>query len=136
MKQILAIGYYHHNQTILIYGGEMNTSIKQTDTQYREITVANLPDCYFKEILTSMVTDVNKATVNVVAKKGVIEDWAAYIGYPSYDFIKPELRGSIEINYYCSTLRTVTQVLAYGDKLDKQIAEIIFPEWRDKRYRE
>ena len=113
----------------------MNTNIKQTNIQYREIAISQLPDCYFKEVLSNYVTDTNKATVIVVAKLGVIHDWAAYIGWPDKIYIKDGFQNSMDIEYYTSTLRTPLQVESYGDKLSEDVAMEIFPEWCDKKYR-
>jgi len=134
-KQILAIGCYYHNQTIILTGEKMNTNIKRTDIQYREIPVSQLPDCHFKEILTNMVIDPDKASVIVVAKSGMIGDWASYIGWPSLDQLREYHQHKTNVQYYCETLRTPSQVEAIGDKLDEEIAVQIFPEWRDKKYR-
>jgi hypothetical protein len=139
-KYILAIGYYHHGQTIILTGektGEkMNTNIKQTNTQHREIPISLLPECYYKEMLAGMVEDPNKATVYVVARMGVIGDWSAYIGWPELKYIKGVRQTYRETEYYCTSVRTPKQVAAYGDKLDRQTAEQLFPEWKDRRYRE
>lgn len=114
----------------------MNTNIQQTNTQYREIAIADLPDCYYKEVLSTYVNDTNKATVYVVAKAGVIDDWASYIGWPDKSYIKDGFRNSMDIEYYTSTLRTPSQVLSYGDKLSREVAEQLFPAWSYRRYRE
>ena len=137
MKTILAVGYYHHGQTIILTSGEnMNTNIQETKTQYREIAIAELPDCYAKEVFSTYVTDPNKATVIVVAKAGMISDWAAYIGWPDKSHIKDGFQSSMDVEYYTSTLRTPSQVQSYGDKLSKETADEIFPEWSYRRYRE
>lgn len=135
-KTILAIGYYHHNQTIILTGENMNTNIQQTNMQYKEIPISQLPECFFKERLSNMVIDPDKASVIVVARLGVIGDWASYIGYPSYDELSDWHKNRETIQYYCNTLRTPSQVSAYGDKLSKDIAEQLFPEWAYRSYRE
>ena len=135
-KQIMMIGYYHHGQTIILTGENMNTNIQETKTQYREIAIADLPDCYFKEILSGMVIDTSKATVFVVARAGVIGDWASYIGWPDIEQLQSYHKNRTDIQYYCLTLRTPSQVEACGDKLSKQTADELFPEWSYRRYRE
>lgn len=114
----------------------MNTNIQQTNIQYREITISQLPDCYFKEVLSNMVIDPNKASVFVVAKAGMIGDWASYIGYPDIEQMQDYHKNRTDIQYYCLTLRTPSQVVKLGDKLDREIAEQLFPEWSYRSYRE
>jgi hypothetical protein len=126
-KQIIAIGYYHHDQTILFLGDKMNTNIKQTNIQYR--------DCEHKRTFENMVIDCNKATVIVVAKTGYIGDWSCYIGWPEINQLSDYYKNRPTIQYYCETLRTPSQVESMGDKLDECIAREIFPEWRDLKYR-
>jgi len=109
--------------------------ITQTNTQYREVIISQLPECFFKEVLSSMVVDADKSNVVVVARLGVIGDWAAYIGYPAFDNLSEWHKNRENIQYYCNTLRTPSQVSAYGDKLDREVAEQLFPEWSYRRYR-
>jgi hypothetical protein len=134
-KQILTIGYYHHNQTILFLGDKMNINIKQTNIQYREIPISQLPDCEHKRTFENMVVDCNKATIIVVAKIGYVGDWSCYIGWPEINQLSDYHKNRPTIQYYCETLRTSSQVESMGDKLDECIAREIFPEWRDLKYR-
>ena len=114
----------------------MNNNIKQTNIQFREIPISQLPDtCFMKNRITAWVKDPNKSTVFVVAKADNSHFWIAYIGYPSLDKVSEDLRNQPFIQYHCTNMSTDTQVLAYGDVLDEQSARELFPEWDYRRYR-
>jgi hypothetical protein len=127
-KTILAIGYYHKGQTI------MNMNIKRTNTQYREIPVFNLPDCAFRERLEMWVDDLAHTTVIVVAQENEYGEWISYIGYPALEQIKSNLQNVGYVKDMCE-IRTWEQVLKLGETLSRRDAIAIFPEWRNKRYK-
>ena len=136
-KQILAIGYYHHGQTIIMTGENMNTNIQETNTQYREIPISQLPEyCSMKTQVSQWVKDVNRANIFVVAKSDDLGEWIAYIGYPNLEMIKDEYASFGGIVYACTTISSKEQVLKRGDVLDKESAKQLFPEWSYRRYRE
>lgn len=99
----------------------------------RMLTVAELPDGYAKECFTEMVIDPTKATVWVVAKKGIVEDWACYIGFPTADMLRPELRAGYA--YQTERLAAPGDVMERGDKVTEPEALALFPEWCCRRYR-
>ena len=134
-KSILAIGYYHHNQTIILTGVIMQT-ITKTNTQYREIPISRLPEhCALRVQVENWVTDKNKATVYVVAKENQLGEWAAFIGYPSLENVRKEYSELEWVVYHCSLISSVQQVERMGDMLDPDTARMLFPEWSYKRYR-
>lgn len=115
---------------------KMNTNIKQTNTQSKEIAIAQLPlSCFMRERVKSWVNDIHKATVYVVAKTDNLDNWVCYIGYPHMNMILDNLKHSPFIQYHCTHMQSESQVLAYGDVLDKESAELLFPEWNYRRYR-
>lgn len=105
----------------------------QDISAYKEVSIKNLPNCYAKECLSNMVTDQNLATVNVVAVVGYVKDWSAYIGFPDFSFINEENKE--HCRYYCYQVRDIYSVASNGDKLDERSARIIFPEYKDLKYR-
>lgn len=97
--------------------------------------VAMLPDGYFKERLTQLVSNPKTAMVTVVAKEGGSgKDWGAYIGWPAIRFMKPDCitPGTI---YYCEHISSIGDVMGEGDKLSKDEAMKIFPEFADLLWR-
>jgi hypothetical protein len=100
----------------------------------KTIAIKDLPDGYFKEQLTKFANE--EAEVNVVVVMGFADDWAAYIGWPSFDQIKPEHKDNDSIQYYCRAVRAAQHVADHGDKLSKREACAIFPAMNPERYRE
>lgn len=88
------------------------------------IPIELLPDCYARECLLKIAL-LPYELVYVVAKAGYAEDWSAYIGYPIVAGRKTEYRN----------LTTAAGVLSNGDKLDKAIAEALFPYLKELHYR-
>ncbi len=100
----------------------------------KELAIDDLPDCYAKEMLQNMVIDSGSATINVVASIGVIGDWSAYIGFPSYGSLKEEKKNE-SMFYYCTQVRFPEGVASNGDKLSKETAIKLFPQFKDLKYR-
>lgn len=103
--------------------------------EYKLIKIKELPDCYSKELLLKMVENPNVADVYVVAKPGHINDWACYIGFPAFEQLNSEYKFRGEMTYYCYNVRNWDEVMANGDKLSKETAEILFPEFKHLQYR-
>lgn len=103
--------------------------------KFLEIKISELPDCYQKEQLEKLTIEPKIATVFVVAKEGSAGDWACYIGFPDYDNLKPEFKQKPEYIYYCNYVREPDSVASNGDKLSKEIAIQLFPEFKEKVYR-
>jgi len=100
---------------------------------YLSVMVADLPDCYIKEQLTQFVLDPRTAQVWVVAVEGAINDWAAYIGWPT-----PEHLADPDDNrhlFYSLTTHHPESVANSGDKLPEAVARQLFPYMR-QAYRE
>lgn len=97
----------------------------------REITVkvCDLPEGYYKGRLSEMVVN-SDVRVWVVAEEGSIGDWAAYIGWPQFNEIRPECR-SPEVMYYTTSHRLPEDVMALGDKLSREEAVALFPDFND-----
>lgn len=102
--------------------------------QKKQIKINDLPDCYYKEQLLSLVQS-GESTIWVVAKEGYANDWAAYCGWPTLTDLTPELQASDNYQYYCTRVHEAQDVADRGDKLDKQTALILFPELKHKVYR-
>ena len=101
----------------------------------KRIFINNLPDCYSKKQLIKLVKDPFITTVNVIAKQGSIDDWACYIGFPNdIELLKTEYH-TPEYLYYCNNVYEADGVLSNGDKLPKDIALQLFPEFSRLSYR-
>lgn len=128
-KQILAIGYYHKGMEIIM------TSNLQQNREYKQITVAELPiTCPMKTRLSYWVTDIETVKINIAARKNLFGTWSAYIGYPQLNDVQESLRSNPLVQYYCSNINNKNDVVSYGDLLDQDTAEYLFPEWKDKKY--
>jgi len=100
----------------------------------KSIPIADLPDGYTKKQLQRISLN-EQVKVNVVATGGHANDWAAYIGFPSWVHeVKPEHR-TREMYYYCEEVSSVIGVMQHGDKLSMQEAITLFPEFSHLRYR-
>lgn len=101
-------------------------------THYRSLTIADLPNCYFKERLTELANS-DTARIFVVAVEGHIDDWAAYVGWP----LPHELADQTNPNhlYYALSTHYPDQVAETGDKLPEAVARQIFP-YIQKVYRD
>ena len=103
--------------------------------EVKEILIKDLPDSYEKEQLSSFCTDPQTSHVHVIAKEGFIGDWACYIGWPNLEHLKKELMADLNRVWYAENQHEPSGVLAHGDKISKEMACAIFPEWKDKSYR-
>jgi hypothetical protein len=92
----------------------------------RWVQVRDLPEGYFRERLTSMC-EIEDAYVCVIAKPGHCEDWSAYIGWPRYEHLTPEMRVQPSTSYYCTSVRLPIDVMHHGDKLSADEAIALFP---------
>ena len=111
-----------------------NLTLKDVEIEAKNLAIAELPKCYFRESLTSMVKDASVARVNVVAKRGGRgDDWAAYIGWPTLKDLKQEHVSDYTV-HLCTRVVSVNQVLYYGDKLSESVAALIFPRWNEAFY--
>lgn len=93
----------------------------------RNISVSDLPDCYAKEQLVDMVDDPTTARINVVAVKGGINDWSAYIGFPTSINVIKEGKRVPSMLYYVLSVSTAEGVASNGDKLSRETAAVLFP---------
>lgn len=100
----------------------------------KHIKIKDLPKGFFKSQLQKLVVS-DDTSVPVVAITGGANDWAAYIGWPTLDKIKPD-RVDDSVKFYCDTLSTTTGAAYNGDKLSRSEAFSIFPEMRGVMYRE
>ena len=113
---------------------EMMTS---NHTQCKEISVSQLPStCAMRVRFENWVSDTNKSKVYVIAARNLLGQWKAYIGYPSLSDVQYSLKNNPLVQYHCDNIHSPKNVLAYGDVLDKQSAEILFPEWKERSYLE
>jgi hypothetical protein len=99
----------------------------------KEISVKDLPAGYFKDRLTEFVLDT-QSTVKVVAVNGAVGDWAAYIGWPEFDALKPHYQTD-DFAYNCTMTGGFDQVADHGDKLSCEEASAIFTALKPERYR-
>lgn len=88
------------------------------------IPIELLPECYAKEQLLKLAV-VSTIQVYVVARTGWANDWSAYIGYP--------LRTILPHEY--DMLTFPDGVASNGDKLDREVAETLFPIFKHLSYR-
>lgn len=101
----------------------------------KQIKIVDLPDCYYKQRLSEMVTTTN-APVWVVGKPGHgrVGDWAAYIGFPLISSISPAFI-SIVFEQISQSKHTPEGTCLYGEKLEENAANEIFPEYSGLKYR-
>ena len=91
----------------------------------KKIEVQDLPEGYFKERLLE-IAKAPTSKVWVVAKDGMIGDWACYIGWP--DELSEYGEKQDETGWYRHELTHWQGVLRHGDKVDEAFARSIFTE--------
>lgn len=96
----------------------------------REVTVADLPDGYFKERLLRAVKSPESATVWAVAVLGTNRDYAVYVGCPHIDEVVPEHQENYA-HYqsgvvYQQGLETKAGTSSNGDKVSEAEARSLF----------
>jgi hypothetical protein len=118
----------------------------QTVTRQEEgktISIDQLPECTFKELLTSIVQDTSQAKICVIAYLEKDDSWNAYAGYPDVRDLVPAMKiesitpySKDEIGWRCENIRDCVAVLIMGEKLDKDTALLLFPDWSIRTYGE
>ena len=98
----------------------------------RHICIKDLPQGYFKERLMQ-IAKAPTSKVWVVAKDGMIGDWACYIGWP--DEVSEYGSTQDPTGWYRQQLTHWQGVMRNGDKVDKATARALFPEKAEQRYR-
>jgi len=91
----------------------------------RHVEVQSLPESYFKERL-DLIAKAPTSKVWVVAKDGMIGDWACYIGFP--DEMSEYGITQDPSGWYRYQLTNWLGVLRNGDKVDEATARALFPE--------
>lgn len=102
----------------------------------KTISVSQLPDSRHKARLQSLVMDADQSSVVVVALSNQDMTWQAYIGYPDIRDLKPIVKDYTDVSWCCENIRDRVQVMMMGDKLDRETAVQLFPEWSNKVYKE
>lgn len=110
----------------------------------RTISIDKLPDCELKKLLISIVQDPSQSKICVIAflnKRN--NSWVALAGYPHVFDLKPRdvleaitSYDGLELQWRCDAIRSRDGILVAGELLPKEVAEILFPEWVNKKYKE
>lgn len=106
--------------------------LAQIGTISKQVEVQELPESYFKERLM-LIAKSPSSKVWVVAKDGVIHDWACYIGFP--DEMSEYGITQDPTGWYRQQLTHWQGVLRNGDKVDEATARTLFPEKASQSYR-
>lgn len=123
----------------------MKNTLQEVNRQEdgKTISIDALPDCSFKTFLTLLVQDAKTAKICAVAFLNPNNKWDAYAGYPDIRDLKVKLDienltpySKEEIDWRCENIRGHEEVLMLGEKLPKDIALILFPDWAVKEYGE
>ena len=102
----------------------------------KTISIDKLPDCQHKARLSNMVTNSAEAKICVVAILNKDGTWQAYAGYPDVRDLKPIMQDyTFDIPWFCEFIRDRQQVIMMGEKLDKDTACILFPEWDESKHK-
>lgn len=102
----------------------------------KTISISQLPDSRHKTRLLNLVMNAEQSKVVVVALANSDNTWQAYIGYPDIRDLRPIVDDYTDVAWCCENIRDRTQVLMMGDKLDRETAIVLFPEWGNKVYKE
>ena len=115
----------------------MNNNINVQE-QGKTISINMLPDCSHKKLLIDLVTDQAAKICVAACINSTDRTWQAYAGYPDVRDLKPvpPTDYHFDIQWCCENVRDRANVLFMGEKLNKETAEILFPDWKDKTYKE
>jgi hypothetical protein len=99
------------------------------------VTVDSLPRCNARTYFKLIVED--PSTTKVVVAAAMIDKgtWSAFVGWPGIGRLKLIHQSIPIMQWSCSVIRTTDEVLATGDKLSKEAAVALFPEWKGMRYK-
>jgi len=110
----------------------MSIPARYIEVQSRQVEVQALPESYYRERLM-LIAKAPTSKVWVVAKDGMIGDWACYIGFP--DEMSEYGITQDPSGWYRLNLTNPYGVESNGDKVDEATARALFPEKKDQRYR-
>ena len=119
---------------------DYTTNLVKRLEEGKTINVIDLPDCIHKSRYTNIVQDAKQSKVVAIAALNETDGtWEAYIGWPDVRDLKvkaelPEL-DDFDWLWFCENIRDAEQVKMLGDKLSKDVAEILFPDWKSKPYK-
>lgn len=105
----------------------------------KTISVIDLPECHHKDILVPLVFDPKSAKICVIAVKQNDGKWQAYAGYPDVLEIKTNAQSFGDAVLYdwkwlCENIHDAEQTKMMGEKLPKEAAVILFPDWDKDQY--
>lgn len=103
------------------------------DMRLKKFSIKLFPPLYTFPTLKEASEHLQRDEVSVVAVEGAVKDWAAYCESPSsrekFDSIGV---GSISQLSFTEAYRIQRRTIAeYGQKLLKEEAELLFPEWAE-----
>jgi len=123
-------------EIIAIQKETLDNNVRQLENG-RTISISQLPDCQHKVRLENIVMNSKEAKIVVIAFLNFDNTWQAYAGYPDIRDLKPIIQDySFDVAWFCENIRDREQVLMMGDKLPKDAACILFPDWNEKTYKE
>lgn len=113
-----------------VVGTKSNTVNRQE--QGKTISASELPYSLHVIRMEDYVTKLSDVKLCVIAVKRLETAWEAFVGYPSIrdlraDYKKNELWETYE--WCCENVHDVQQVKMMGEKLSKDHALILFPDW-------
>lgn len=108
----------------------------ETDGRTEEgktITASQLPQQSIHMMrMKKYINDLDSVKLCVIAIKKHDKAWEAFVGYPDIRDLKANYKDEMYWETYewcCENVRNVEQVKMMGEKLSKQDAMILFPDW-------
>lgn len=122
----------------------MNNNITKLE-HGKTITLSSFPECEYKKKICSIVGNPFEVKVCAIAVLSPDKKtWSAYAGYPGLlDLNMEKLREVAQQNpngpdlyWLCENVRDAEQVAIMGDLLPEEVARKLFPDWRNKEYKQ
>ena len=98
----------------------------------RTITASQLPISLHISRMMKYVTNLNDVKLCIIAIKKLDKAWEAFVSYPDIRDLKANYKDEAYWETYewcCENIRNVEQVRMMGEKLSKDHASILFPDW-------
>lgn len=101
----------------------------------KTINVSDLPECVHKSLLMKIVNDPKLAKICAVAFLNPDRHWEAFAGYPDVRDLKAVLPLDTknwhphDIMWLCENVNDVMSVTMMGQKIPKDAAIKLFPDW-------
>lgn len=102
-------------------------SSKEAIVLTRTVRVMDMPQGFTRDGLERIARDPFNVFVHVIASLDKNGGWAAYVGFPAPNDVKPEFHGDATIMYYARVLSDIEGAMREGDWLARHEAEALFP---------